>query len=635
MTGITQPSEAGGFYAEIKTLLDADRLLAALELAETAMAEGRDQVVSLFAMAAVSYRHGMLGNAIQLIREMDETGLNVADTHELLAILYCQAGLLSKALYHSKEATITPPDGRMMALFGPDLPQFSQALAAAPHRPLLRAAKTALERWNVAEALLQVEQHLMVSPEDVEAIDLYADALAQSGKTIKALGMLRSLVTMAGPKPTLLSRIGKCLTAIGRGEEGIAAHRAALTEAPGAIALWGGLVADLAYRPADCSQAAALTAEWARCVDAKAVKSPRPAPGLGQSEVVSLAFLCSGRVTPVEQEMLAKLVSGLDRNRFTTLGLGNGELSAEHNTLFRGLFDRWRNVAELDVLTLGALIRGEGVGIVLDVDGLRVPARAGLFLRKSAPLQCSWLNGPTHGAFPGANMALVSAPTGLPGEVVVPGGRYLCDVGSFPAGPLPSAAGNGFAFGADASMAEITPATAALWAQVLAAVPGSMLLLRDRGQFQEPDNVTALIELFGNFGVAHRIDVVRAELAEFCAQVDVLLAATPHFDLLESAVAVQSGLPMVILAGGPAADDLSAALAGAAVAERMVAANWGDYVALAKNWAMDSAALAQYRAAPRAALAEAAGFDRARYVQGFAQALLDHVEDVRRKAATA
>ena len=397
-------------------------------------------------------------------------------------------------------------------------------------------------------------------------------------------------------------------------------------QAPNAIALWGELVRDLAYVPAGRSDAVALTAGWAACVGANAVKSPRPAPTLPGLDKLTVAVLCSGTSDPALLEMIGLLLEGWDRKRFTLLGLGNGELQEPHNVILRGVFDRWRNVRDLDVLTLGALIRGEGVALLLDADGLTQPGRAGLFLRKSASVQAAWLHAPVHGPVPGATWHLVSAPAGLPGEVVVPGGRYLLDMAPFSAGPAPSAAGAAFAFGADVSLAEVTPDTAALWSAVLAAIPDSMLVLRDRGQFAERECVDGLIELFGNHGVAHRVDVVAADQADFCRQVDVMLAPTPHFDLLGLGRSLLAGVPVVALAGGGAAADLSAALAGSAGHASMVAADVAAYVNLAQAWHDDRDKLAGFRVEPRRLLAGAVAFDRQAYVQAFVATVLTYLE---------
>lgn len=233
-------------------------------------------------------------------------------------------------------------------------------------------------------------------------------------------------------------------------------------------------------------------------------------------------------------------------------------------------------------------------------------------------------------------MHVVSAAQGLPGELIVPGGRYLLDIGGFPAGPLPSAqSGVPFAFGSDASMGEMNPDTVALWAQVLAAVPDSMLLLRDRGQFSEQESIATIIDLFGNFGVAQRIDVVRADLQEFCAQVDVILAPSPHFDMLDYGRMVLAGVPVVAMKDGVVGGDFAAAVAGSSVCGHMVAADEAGYVDHARYWAQTPAKLAQFRSDSRAALAGAVAFDREAYAKSFGDALYQRLTEIQEKAALA
>ncbi|MBR9971349.1 tetratricopeptide repeat protein [Magnetospirillum sulfuroxidans] len=636
MSDTWNPSAHHGLYAEVKALLDRNEPVAVMELAEAALVEGREVPVAIYALSAACYRRGLIGNAIQLISDYAATGEVHPDTNEILAILYCRAGLLAKALYYGKEASITPKDGHLICFYGPDFPEFSAALAGIIQKPLMRNGVVALDRGDVKTAIVHLEQHLLIDPSDVEAIDLYAKALMLAGQPNKALGMLRSLVTMAGLKPTLVSRIGACLVSMGQLAQGLANHRTALASAPGSIALWGNVVADLGFLPADRSDVVALTAGWAACVNANAVKSPRAAAALPTGDHFTIAFLCSSPLSALEREMLLILINNLDKSKFSTLGLGCGELEVQHNLPFRNLFDRWRNVSDLDVLTLGALIRGEGVAVLLDMDGLRQPARAGLFLRNCAPVQAAWLGGPVHGAVPGATMHMVSAPQGLPGELVLPGGRYLLDVARFNAGPVPSAQhGMSLAFGADVSMAEMNPDTVALWSRVLMAVPDSMLLLRDRGQFNEQESIATIIDLFGNYGVAQRIDVIRADVPAFCAQVDVILAPSPHFDVLEYGRMVAAGMPVIVKHGGVMAMDLAAALAGTSVCDRMVAADEASYIELARSWAQTPAELVAFRGGARAALAGSVAFNSQAYAKSFGDTLCERLTELQEKAASA
>ena len=139
-----------------------------------------------------------------------------------------------------------------------------------------------------------------------------------------------------------------------------------------------------------------------------------------------------------------------------------------------------------------------------------------------------------------------------------------------------------------------------------------------------------MIELFGNFGVAHRIDVVGAELEVFCSQVDVMLAPSPRFDVLQAGRCVLAGVPVLALSGSVSGDDLAAALNGSPVAGRMVAGDSAGYVENARQWCQDGTGLAAYRAAPKAALAGAVSFDRVAYVRAFGECLSQAIS---RKAA--
>lgn len=631
MTDIAGQPEGDAFYAQVLAMVEGGELSAALALAEQALADGHDQTEAVCVLAALSFRTGSYGTAIKLIRDTLEAGEFLPDLPNILATLYCCVGLLSNALYYGKEATIVPPDGRIARLFGPDLPDFAHALAAISHKPLMRLGCAAIDDNRYADAIHCFEQHLMVDSGDVEVVDHYARVLQLTGQTAKALGLLRSLTTLGGQKPTLMSRTAACLSELGRLDQALVCHRAAVTAAPKALSLWGRLVSDLTYVPDGRSDAIELTQRWAQAVEANSVKSPRAAPALVLGERVSLAMLVGKPLDLLQSEMIARFVNALDKKRFNVIALGNGELDARHNLVFRSVFAQWRNVADLDVLTLGALVRGESVAALIDADGLNQPERAGLFLRNCAPIQAAWLNAPEFGPVPGATMHLVAKPSGLPGELLIPGGRYLYDVTPLPVGPsLRDDAETPFTFGADVTLAGLSPDTVALWAAVLNAAPDSVILLRNRGQFADQDNVAAVIDLFGNFGVAHRIEVASADidLVEFCRQVDVMLAPVPAVDALAHGRMIASGLPVVVMDGKGGRADLAAALAGTEVGAIMVASDAAGYVDCALTWKNDRGRRALFRAQPKSMLSASPAFSCQLYAERFSAALLGRMAEL-------
>jgi predicted O-linked N-acetylglucosamine transferase (SPINDLY family) len=141
-------------------------------------------------------------------------------------------------------------------------------------------------------------------------------------------------------------------------------------------------------------------------------------------------------------------------------------------------------------------------------------------------------------------------------------------------------------FAADASLAEIDPPTAAVWAQVLQRVPESVLLLRDH-QFTAAANLDRLTGLFGTFGVANRVDLIAEPTARaFFAHADIGLMPL-GFPRLQSLVdGLAAGLPVICAAGEGRHTRLAASiLHHLGLAERMVGTTHAAYVAQAVAWA--------------------------------------------------
>jgi protein O-GlcNAc transferase len=74
-------------------------------------------------------------------------------------------------------------------------------------------------------------------------------------------------------------------------------------------------------------------------------------------------------------------------------------------------------------------------------------------------------------------------------------------------------------------------------------------MLRDRA-FRHPETLAELIDRFGNFGIADRVDIVTADSAEaLFAEADVALLPLPYPQPATVAAALAAGIPSVCLAG--------------------------------------------------------------------------------------
>jgi predicted O-linked N-acetylglucosamine transferase (SPINDLY family) len=112
------------------------------------------------------------------------------------------------------------------------------------------------------------------------------------------------------------------------------------------------------------------------------------------------------------------------------------------------------------------------------------------------------------------------------------------------------------------------------------------LILRDH-DFREPENLAHLIGLFGDFGLAHRVDVVsEPSPAVFFREADVCLLPVPYPAPQSAMNALSAGVPVVCPAGIGRQTRLAASLLDhLELDEPMVAESGDDYVALAVEWA--------------------------------------------------
>ncbi|MGE5545703.1 MAG: tetratricopeptide repeat protein [Solirubrobacterales bacterium] len=593
----------GGILESIAPLLHEGNLPQALELAEAALAGSGDPTEAICALAVIAARQGRIASAIELFEKVLDLPGRPADVPEVLAVLQCLAGNVADALYYAKLSTTVPQDGHLLALFGPGFPQFAAAFAQMGHKPMMRQARDLADAGKYEAALAQVEQHLQLNRADVEALDLHSLILCQLGRYTEAIAVLRSVLTMAGPSATLMSRLGDCLLKSGELEEAVSLHRAAVRRAPKAQSLWAAMLHCWSYAPfSDGAAWSEALAAWDDLLTEGAPKTTRPFPPAAGKDRLCVAFLCSALHAPETRRLIGRLAGGFDRKTTKVVGFGRGELADPANLFYRGAFDRWRNTDKVDELTLAQLARGEGVDVLIDADGLLATERFSLFSRKAAPLQFAWLGGGRGWMAPGAHGDLAREP-GLGC------GALLLERATAAATGLPAATAGRITFGADVALAELNMEVVRVWSEILHAVPESVLVLADRGLSGTPA-IDRLVDRFGNLGVAHRIEVAEAlEGGGFFEQVDIALAPFPVARPAPAGAALSLGVPVIAHAAGGAAV-LAATLARALPeGERMVSGTLAGYVDNAVAWAADIAALAKFREEAPAKLATSPVFD--------------------------
>jgi protein O-GlcNAc transferase len=252
--------------------------------------------------------------------------------------------------------------------------------------------------------------------------------------------------------------------------------------------------------------------------------------------------------------------------------------------------------------------------------------------RRPAPVQITWIGYPNSTGLEAIDYRLtddtcdpVSTHQTFVEELVRLPGCFLCYTpprDAPPVAPLP-AAGRGFVtFGSFNALAKVTDAVLALWAAVLARVPGSRLVLKNKpfacGQARAL--WTARLAALGI--EAWRVDLLplAASNAEHLAQyalVDVSLDPFPYAGTTTTAETLFMGVPCISMRGGCHAHNVGASLLGAVgLAADWVVDDEEAYVRRAVAAASDLPRLAALRAGMRQRVLDSPLCDGVAFVRG-------------------
>ncbi len=188
-----------------------------------------------------------------------------------------------------------------------------------------------------------------------------------------------------------------------------------------------------------------------------------------------------------------------DRSRFEVhaFSLAPPDHGSPWYQAIRGRADRFHELAGRTLDDAVSYVRAAGIDVLIDFNGLTTGALPELFAARAAPVQVAYL------AFPGSSGAglvdyLVCDAVCVPpdeefayGEKLarLPGTFWICDPG--PATPLPARSTHGLAAEAIVFLAhhngrKLDPQIFAVWMEILAAVPGSVLwLIEDHPSIRE------------------------------------------------------------------------------------------------------------------------------------------------------
>ena len=252
----------------------------------------------------------------------------------------------------------------------------------------------------------------------------------------------------------------------------------------------------------------------------------------------------------------------LDRGAFEVRCYYTHERRDEISELLSGLSDGWQDAARMDDAALARQVQLDGIDILFDLSGHTAGQRLGVFARKPAPLQFTWLGYLATTGLDAMDYRLCDRYTDPVGHseawqveapARMPDSQWcyspLFDI---PApGPLPRLKNGYWTFGSTNQIAKLNRRCLAIWARVLAAVQDSRLRILGVGDAWLEQRL--LREFAGNGITADRLEFARrlplAEYFNAYRGVDILLDSFPYNGGTTTCDALIMGVPVATFAG--------------------------------------------------------------------------------------
>lgn len=539
------------------------------------------------------HQAGQLPQAEVLYRQVLQAEPSNADALHLLGLIAYQSGGNGAAVELI---------GRAVALNG-KVPDYHNNLGLALH---------ALGRLE--EAVASYREALALNPRFAEAYNNLGTTLQQQDHLDEAITNYRHAVELKPDYVHARSNLAGALMTYGLAGEAIEEFREAIAVGSRYPEAHGNFLMCLNYDPACSPETMRREAlHWAALYAPVELAMAPIANVVDPERGLRVGYVSADfRSHPIGY-FIEAVLAGHDKSWVEVFCYANQRENDDLTERLRRNADHLRDIAGLSDEAVAALIRRDGIDILIDLSGHTCGNRLLVFARKPAPIQATWIGyfattglramdyiiGDRFVLPPGEERHYVEKPLRLPDG-------YLCftppalpvDVA-----PLPALAAGRLTFGSFNNISKINAAVVALWARILHSVPNSRLLLKTQ-TLGSPVMRERCLAQFAEHGVAEAQLAFagfspRAEGLAAYNEVDIGLDPFPYNGGTTTADALWMGVPVITLKGDRFAGHIAESVLTSAGLPDWVAASPEEYVEMAIQWASDLPRLAALRAGLR------------------------------------
>jgi predicted O-linked N-acetylglucosamine transferase (SPINDLY family) len=479
------------------------------------------------------------------------------------------------------------------------------------------------------EAVQAYRKVIALDPGFAVARTNYAAVAADHGLLEEGREHLESLAASGYESAQLHYNLGVVYRAQGRIDESVVACQRAIELSPDDKSAYTNLLLTLNY--SDQHGAAAIFDEHRRFGARFAKPYAEPAPDRTWPRRLRVGYVSADFRNHVVMCFVEPILTRHDRASVEVFCYHTVTWEDHVTERLRKLAEHWVDCGHMSDPQLAERVAADGIDILVDLTGHTGENRLLVFTQKPAPVQATYLGYPGTTGISAIDYRITDARADPPGEsdrlsaesLLRPWPTYFCYRVPTPeeapdCGPLPARAGGHVTFGCFNNLPKISGAFLDAAAQVLAAVPGSRMLLKSR-PLSVPHVADRYRERFRRSG----IDPARVELRGWetsfgghmgiYREVDIALDSFPYNGATTTCESLWMGVPVVTLSGDRHAGRMGASILTAVGLEELIGTDVASYVRIAVALASDRAHLEALRGGMRervrqSILTDAAGF---------------------------
>lgn len=642
-------ADARALLSQGESAYRAQQWASAREKVERAAALEPRSAQAHYLLGALALRDGDVATGVESLRRAVALQPDKAEYHYSLASTLSFNGRPEDAIDSYRAALNLNPgalDWRIeLAAILAECDRIGEAVAAfrpAGHpgdaAELYDLGSALQERKRLRAAVAAFRESARLQPDAAATHLMLAACLRDIGMVVEAESPARQATRTGPDMPEGWFILGNVLARQARHEEAVEQYRKAIELVPDYDAPWRSMLFAMNY-----------SQRWtAREVYEAHLESgkrfPRlPAPAIASSHRqtghrLRLGYLSGDFCRHPVAYFIEPVLQHHSRGQFEVFCYHTLSQEDDVTARLKSQAEHWRAVGKLSEVALEQALRADDLDILVELSGHSDGHRLAVVARRVAPVQVSYLGYPNTTGLEAVDYRITDARADPPGEadalhveqlVRLPE-TFLCYAPPFSGdfAPVPPVLERGYiTYGSFNNFAKLSPKNIALWARVLAAVPGSKLLIKAQG-LQDAGLRRLVFERFHSAGVgSHRLQLAPptptlAEHMQSYAGVDIALDTFPYHGTTTTMDALWMGVPVVTLEGDRHASRVSASILSTLSLQELIASSTEQYLAIARTLAGDPVRLQALRASLRERLRSSPLMNGERFTRRLEEAYL-------------